>query len=168
MKNSIIVVLFVFLFGNLAGAVTDRPYASLNNALILEQPLAADFTFGVFGDFRPSRRAMPYPSPYWRILNDMDMINPSFVVSLGDVYYGYGGSFQRFRNEVDYFISTIKPLDFPFFNVIGNHEVTDDRERDDYVKNRFGKSYGSFGFGGSHFVALDTEEKGREGTISGD
>ena len=93
------------------------------------------------------------------------MIGPSFVVSLGDAYFGYGGSFQRFRNEVDYFLSSIKPLTMPFFHVIGNHEVTDDRERDDYAKRRFGNSYGSFDFSGSHFVALDTEEKGHEGDI---
>jgi len=168
MKNIIIAFLFIIVFMNPADAVTDRPYTYLNSPLLLEQPSRSEFTFGVFGDFRPSRRDMPYPSPYWQILEEMAMIGPSFVVSLGDAYFGYGGSFQRFRNEVDYFLSTIKPLAVPFFHVIGNHEVTDDRERDEYVKRHFGNSYGSFDSGVSHFVVLDTEEKGSEGTIAGE
>jgi len=167
-ENSIIVFVFMFLFGGHAGAATDRPFASLNSSPVLEKPSNPEFAFGVFGDFRPSRRDMPYPPPYGQILDEMAMIGPSFVVSLGDAYYGYGGSFQRFRNEVDYFLSTMKPLAVPFFHIIGNHEVTDDRERDYYIKRRSGNSYGSFYLGGSHFVALDTEEKRWEGTISGD
>ena len=109
------------------------------------------------------RRDRPYPSPCIQILDEMSAIRPSFVMSLGDAYYGYGGSFQHFRNEVDYFLSTIKLLSFPLFNIIGNHDVTDNKERDDYVEGRFGNSYGSFDFCGSHCIVLDSDERGAGG-----
>jgi len=167
MRN-VVVILLIFLCSSFAESVTDKPYAPLNSRPLIGQQDCSGFNFGVFGDFRPLRRDRPYPSAYGQILDEMAAIRPSFVMSLGDAYYGYGGSFQRFKNEVDYFLSTIKPLSFPFFNIIGNHDVTDDKERDDYVRGRFGNSYGSFDFCGSHLIVLDSDEKGREGTISGD
>ncbi len=167
MKKIIVLLAFFFLSAGIAGAVTDSPYPSINNKQTIESG-DNEFTFGVFGDFRPLRRDKPYASAYLRMIDELSMIGPSFVVSLGDAYYGYGGSFQKFRNEVDYFLSTVKPLGVPFYHVIGNHEVTDDPQRDAYIKRLFGKAYGSLDFGGSHFVMLDSEEKGHEGTISGD
>ncbi len=171
MKKIVLLLLLLSLASGLAEAVTDRPFNQLNPSAVLQQPGRQGFSFALFGDFRPSRRDKPYPDPYREILSETSMIGPSFIISLGDAYYGYGGPFQRFKNEIDYFLSTVKPLNVPFFNIIGNHEVADAgeraRERGDYARSHFGSSYGSFDFGGSHFIFLDSDEKGKEGTISG-
>lgn len=167
MKRFSIIIILILLLSGLSAGFTDRPLTHLNDAALVP-PATNEFTFAVFGDFRASRRDRPYPPAFKQMLYEMNIIAPSFIISLGDVYYGYGGSFQRFKNEINHFLSTIKPLSVPFLNVIGNHEVVGDREREDYVKERFGRLYGSFDFGNSHFILLNTEEIGREGTISGE
>lgn len=148
-------------------AATDRPLAPLAGAF-LPQRSASEITFAVFGDFRQARRDRPYPEVFSRILREVKLVGPSFAVSTGDAYYGYGGSFQRFRNEVDHFLSEMRSLDFPVFNAMGNHEVTGEAEREQYVRERFGEFHGSFDVGNLHFIVLNTEERGREGTVTDD
>jgi len=166
MKKFIAIILLLVLSG-ISSAFTDKPFTHLNSTAQI-QPSTGEFTFAVFGDFRPSRRDRPYPEAFLKMLNEMNIISPSFILSIGDAYYGYGGSFQRFKNEIDYFLSKIKPLDTPFFNVIGNHEVGGSIERENYIKKRFGNLYGSFDYANSHFIMLDTDETGKEGTIQGE
>jgi hypothetical protein len=152
---------------HLSFAVTDRPLAPLAGAVISPPP-GSEFTFAVFGDFRQARRDRPYPRVFSQMLREVKLVGPAFAVSTGDAYYGYGGSFQRFMNEVEYFLSEMKSLEIPVFNAPGNHEVTDEPERERYVRERFGELYGSFDVGTVHFIVLNTEEKGSEGAISGD
>ncbi|RJQ38696.1 MAG: hypothetical protein C4550_06440 [Nitrospiraceae bacterium] len=162
-----IIIILLLLSAGVSFAVSDKPFTHLN-AVTLAQHSGGEFTFAVFGDFRPSRRDRPYSEAFLKMLDEMNMIAPSFILSIGDAYYGYGGSFQRFKNEIDYFLSRIKPLDTPFFNVIGNHEVGGSLERENYIKGRFGNLYGSFDYANSHFIFLDTDETGKEGTIQGE
>lgn len=162
-----LIIILLLLSAGVSFAVSDKPFTHLNPAALI-QPSTGEFTFAVFGDFRPSRRDRPYSEAFLKMLDEMNMISPSFILSVGDAYYGYGGSFQRFKNEIDYFLSRIKSLDTPFFNVIGNHEAGGALERENYIKDRFRNLYGSFDYGNSHFILLDTDEAGREGTIQGE
>ncbi|MFN3396803.1 MAG: metallophosphoesterase family protein [Thermodesulfovibrionales bacterium] len=148
-------------------AVTDRPLRVLNDVQMARTD-SKEFSFIVFGDFRASRRDRPYHEAFLKIMSEIEMINPDFAVSTGDAYYGYGGSFQRFKNEIEYFEAISRRLSIPFFNVIGNHELGGGGKREDYIRERFGNLYGSFDFGNSHFIVLNTEEKGREGMIMGE
>ena len=167
MKKFILIAVFIILSAGISSAVSDKPFTYLNTAALI-QPSTGEFTFAVFGDFRPSRRDRPYSEAFPKMLDEMNLISPSFILSVGDAYYGYGGSFQRFKNEIDYFLSKIKSLDTPFFNVIGNHETGGTLERENYIKERFGNLYGSFDYGNSHFIMLNTDEIGKEGTIKGE
>ncbi|HEX8949424.1 MAG TPA: metallophosphoesterase [Dissulfurispiraceae bacterium] len=167
MKRIAAALLCALLLANPAAALTDRPFAPLNGTPLVRTQAAGTFTFAVFGDFRPSRRDSPYPAVYRQILEEIGMIAPGFVMSTGDAYYGYGGSFQKFKNEIDYFLDTVRPLGVPLFNAIGNHEVAGNPERASYVAERLGRFYGSFDFGNSHFIMLNTEEREREGAIAG-
>jgi hypothetical protein len=47
------------------------------------------------------------------------------------------------------------PIAVTFSHVIGNHEATGDRERDDHVKQSSGNAHGFFDFRDSHFVAFE-------------
>jgi hypothetical protein len=163
---SLLVALLLAMSGP-SSAVTDRPLAPLGGAVISHSS-SSDVTFAVFGDFRQARRDRPYPKVFSQMLREVKLVGPAFAVSTGDAYYGYGGSFQRFRNEVEYFLSEIKSLGIPVFNAVGNHEVTDEPDRERYVAERFGEFYGSFDVGNLHFIVLNTEEKGREGAVTGD
>ncbi len=145
-------------------AFTDRPMKVIND-VALEDSDSKEYSFIVFGDFRPLRRDRPYHEGVLKTLKEIEMIKPDFVISTGDAYYGYGGTFERFRNEIDYFVAMSRQISVPFFNVLGNHELGGGGMRKDYVKQRFGNTYGSFDYGNSHFIILNTEEKGKEGTI---
>ncbi|MCL5977709.1 MAG: metallophosphoesterase [Nitrospirae bacterium] len=162
-----LIFIFILLLSGKAIAFTDRPVSHLNDAAIT-QPSANEITFIVFGDFRTSLRDKAYHNIFEQMLREVNTVSPSLIISTGDAYYGYGGSMQRFKNEIDYFLSKVKGLDIPFFNTIGNHEVAGDSERASYAEKRFGRLYGSFDFGNSHFIILNTDEVGKEGTISGE
>ncbi|MGE5239586.1 MAG: metallophosphoesterase family protein [Chloroflexota bacterium] len=154
------------LVAGTSSAVTDRPLSPLAGELFI-RPRSDDFTFAVFGDFRPARRDRPYPAVFRRILREIGMIGPHFAVSTGDAVFGYGGSFQRFRNQIDQFMSVVGSLDIPVFSVVGNHDVTGHQEREHYVRDKLGGLFGSFDVGASHFIILNTEERGSEGKIAG-
>jgi 3',5'-cyclic AMP phosphodiesterase CpdA len=143
------------------------PFPNLSKTALV-QPAQDEFTFAVLGDYRPARRDIPYPEVFTGILKEIGILHPSLVISAGDAYYGYGGSFQRFKNEVARFMSRVDTIGVPFYNAIGNHEVADDPERVQYVNKLYGRLYGSFDVCSTHFIALNTEETGREGTISGE
>jgi UDP-2,3-diacylglucosamine pyrophosphatase LpxH len=160
------IVLLLLLAGS-SFAVTDRLYSNLEGSSLV-QPEKDRFSFAVLGDFRPARRDLPYADVFARMLEEVSLVSPDLVMSTGDAYYGYGGSFQRFRNEVSRFLSEAKAVGVPFFNITGNHEVTQDAERERYAKEVFGKFYGSFDYGSSHFIVLNTEERGKEGLIAGE
>ena len=164
--RKICLIIVMALLPVISDAVSDMPYLPVNAAALRPQRTAA-FTFAVLGDFRPAERDRPYSRVSREIFGDLKVIGPSFIVSVGDAYYGYGGSFPRFRNEIDYFVSRTKRFGVPFFDVIGNHELGGKGEREAYVRERFGKFYGSFDWGNSHFVVLNTEEKDRRGGIYG-
>lgn len=166
--ETLILLLLFFMFSSSSlFAFTDRPLKVINDIPIAGSGLK-EFRFIVFGDFRTSRRDRPYNDNFFRILREIEMIRPDIVISTGDAYYGYGSTFERFKNEIDYFDAMSRRLSIPFFNVIGNHEVAGDSMREEYVRERFGNLYGSFDFRNSHFIILNTEEKGREGAIKGE
>ncbi|MBI5211868.1 MAG: metallophosphoesterase [Nitrospirae bacterium] len=167
MKRFFFTFIFVLLLSGAAIALTDRPVSHLNDAKII-QPSTNEVTFIVLGDFRTSRRDRAYHNIFEQILREVNTIAPSLIVSTGDAYYGYGGSMQGFKNEIDYFLSKIKDLDVPFFSATGNHEVAGDAERERYAEKRFGRLYGSFDYGNMHFIMLNTDEVGKQGTISGE
>lgn len=167
MRKTALAAVICCLLHGLAYAVTDMPFPNLGTTDLV-QPEQDEFTFAVIGDYRPARRDIPYSRAFLRMLDEISTIHPGLVLSAGDAYYGYGGSFQRFKNEIARFLAAVKRTEMPFYNAIGNHEVTNDPERVQYVTGLYGRLYGSFDAGSAHFIALNTEEKGREGTISGE
>lgn len=167
LKRGLILLVFFFVFNSSSFPFSDRPIKVMND-IPLVGPEAQEFRFIVFGDFRTSRRDRPYNDNLLSILREIETIHPDLVISTGDAYYGYGGTFERFRNEIEYFEAMFRKISIPFFNVIGNHEVAGGGKREDFIKERFGNLYGSFDYGNSHFIILNTEEKGKEGMIKGE
>ena len=163
-----LLALILILFSALqASAVTDRPYPRVNPA-----PLSAVkpgiFRFTVFGDFRPPQADAPYPPQFRQALDAMKRERPAFALSVGDAWFGYGGTLEHFRGEVAQFLSLVKGWEVPLFNVTGNHEVTGSAERERYLEATLGNLYGSFDYGTAHVICLDTDEVGREGQIAGE
>lgn len=167
MLNRIIFfILLIIAFNFQCQAQTDQLSSmsskKLNNDLAKDQ-----FSFIVMGDNRPTGPKMPLPRTLFQIFDEIKTIKPDFVLSVGDIGYGYGQTRQQFLNELDRFQNLIDNLALPFFNAPGNHEIQGKPEALTIMKQRYKEQYGSFNYANTHFIVLNTEEIGEEGTISG-
>lgn len=160
----IIIGLAIIFHAAAAFGVTDRPFRSLNR----QQAPAVSFNFSVVGDFRPAKWGMAYPEVFRQELASIEKQGSAFLVSTGDAYFGYGGTMTDFQREVDGLLAIAAEAKMPFFNVIGNHDVADEKAREAYVKEKVGALFGAMDYAGSHFVFLDTDEVGKRGSITGD
>jgi DNA repair exonuclease SbcCD nuclease subunit len=165
-NRAIFFLFLVIVFNFQCQAQTDQLSSmtskKLNNDLAKEQ-----FSFIVMGDNRPTGPKMPLPRTLFQIFDEIKILRPDFVLSVGDVGYGYRQTRQQFLNELDRFQSLIDNLALPFFNAPGNHEIQGKPEALTIMKQRYKEQYGSFNYANAHFIVLNTEEIGEEGTIAG-
>ncbi len=174
-------------------AATDRPLRSA----VAELPPndgAADVTFVVGGDNRPTARGAPQPRVARQIFDEIGLLRPDFVLWSGDTIYGYCDSAAELDAEYDAFLAIARRGATPLFNAPGNHELHPDETECPPIPTtsttstppttagtvcnaaclqvgftrRFGPLYGSFDYAGVHFIALDTELPGQEDDIAGD
>lgn len=167
MKQLLLVIGIILCAVSQVSAVTNRPFPRVNPSVPVATT-AATFRFTVFGDFRPAGADEPYPPQFRQVLDAMKAESPAFAVSVGDAWFGYGGTMAHYRGEVAQFLALVKGWGIPLHNVIGNHEVTASSERERYLRERLGNLYGSFDHGRAHFICLDTDEVGDEGRIAGE
>ena len=164
-------------------AATDRPMKSVVG---VPAPIAAgaDVTFIVGGDNRPTASGAPLPPVLGRIFDEVALIHPDLVLWSGDTIYGYCEGRQALEAEYQRFFALAVPTGVPLFNTPGNHEIRGNQHCPDFTgpksdacdgacaealfRTHFGEIYGSFDIGDIHFVALDTDVVGQEGSIAGD
>ena len=101
-------------------AVTDRPFYQVNPLTPVPIP-ASTFRFTVFGDFRPAKADDPYPPQFRQTLDVMKAETPAFAVSVGDAWFGYGGTMEHYRGEVAQFLPLVKGWRVPLYNIIGRN-----------------------------------------------
>jgi len=112
------------------------------------------FQFAVLGDSRDGEKV--YTQLIQRILER----RPHFIIHLGDMIA------KPNAKEWQAFFEISRPINVPFFPVIGNHETGNTRLGEGMYRKQFrlpeGKSYYAFQAGGRLFVILDSEKgKGR-------
>src|SRR4051794_30015208 len=164
-------------------AATDRPLQSFPAAALKEAAAGADVLFVVSGDNRPTAQGAPLPPVVKTIFSEIGLIRPDFVIWTGDTVYGYCDSSTELEQEYQAFAAAARPLAgaVPLFNSPGNHEIHARQTcsapadkvcgapcSEDAFRSHFGQLYGSFDFGGAHFIALDTDVPGAEDSITGD
>jgi Calcineurin-like phosphoesterase len=138
----------------------------------LVQPQNPDkFNFVIFGDSQgqedhPTLRA---------IFKDMDSVSnpgPSFAISLGDIIRGepiYPFKSGPIEEHLQYALKIAKLAGVPVFNAPGNHEMDDvvstnpwtempSKQMHDAYEKVIGPASGSFDFGSSHFIVINTED----------
>lgn len=138
-------------------------------------PVAAQkqFSFAVFGDNRPAGPDDPQPVVFRRMCIELGKLRPApaFVVGLGDFVYG-ASSESRLRRQYDDFFRALAPVQaykrMFFAPVPGNHDIGGSRRNETIFKQLFKRLYYSFDWDGCHFVCLDSEIPGQEGTIGGE
>lgn len=110
-----------------------------------------------------------------KAIDEINKSKPDFVITGGDLIYdALGVSFERADSLFNLYNETIKFLDAPVYNTIGNHEIFGwyeksgvSRDHPEFGKkmfeNRIGKTYYSFEHKGIKFFILDSIEEVSEG-----
>jgi hypothetical protein len=144
----------------------ERPLRPVNRRALPEAP-RAQFTFAVAGDGRPTVAGMPFPQVTSQIMRELGLLRPAFTLYTGDAIFGYKQSRQQMLNELDRFRALADTTGAPLFNVPGNHEAQSSPRAVEVLTEWGHDLYGSFDFGGFHFVGLNTDEPDLEGRITG-
>lgn len=87
----------------------------------------------------------------------INLLQPEFVISVGDLIQGYTQKHEEFSAQWDEFQSIVAKLDMPFFYVPGNHDLSNPAQVEEW-KRRFGRTYYHFVYRDVLFLALNTED----------
>jgi len=171
-KGFVAVVLILTLLISLAPIVRAGVVKPSGIETKVGQPENAEnFRFIVTGDNRPHGYGQPVKPFMKEIYKEVGLINPAFVINVGDVIHGYSTFFKDNKWDVeeqflDYY-SVANSIDVPVLLVTGNHDVVG-KDASEVREELFGKSYYSFTYGNSHFVVLNSEVLEEGKTFNGD
>ncbi|HVW21005.1 MAG TPA: metallophosphoesterase [Opitutaceae bacterium] len=147
-----------------ARAESTRPLAPLPlpapAAALAPAPDPDHFMFSVGGDNRAAGRGVPMPPTAGQIFSELQLIRPAFSLWTGDSIYGSDDTVGEARAEYATFLALAATAGIPVFNAPGNHEIYQRRDLEELYQRTMGRLYGSFDYGHSHFIAIDTEEVG--------
>lgn len=132
---------------------------------------ARPFKFIVLGDNQTPRHfkgpimagtMKPFQTePFKQIIAEANILQPAFVVNVGDLILGYTAP-EIIQASWDDYLSTIAASERPFISVSGNHDVFNTTAERIWLE-RMGPLYYSFNFGNSHFVVLNSQESEVQG-----
>ena len=149
--KNLIFVLFIVLVSSPIHAGSIREVSqNIEEIKSIEPP----FQFAVIGDSRDGEKV------YTQLLQRILERKPNFIVHLGDMIA------KPHEKEWKAFFEISRPINLPFFPVIGNHETGNTRLGEEMYRKQFTlperKTYYAFPAGGSLFIVLDSEKgKGR-------
>ena len=122
------------------------------------------FQFAIVTDRTGGHR----PGVFMEGIRRLNLLQPEFVMSVGDLIEGYTEDRTVLDQEWNEFEGFIDALEMPFFYVPGNHDITN-KVMEDVWKEKFGQTYYHFTYKDVLFLALNTEDQYRgsnKGTIS--
>ncbi|CCW34001.1 predicted phosphohydrolase [Chthonomonas calidirosea] len=123
------------------------------------------FTFVLGGDNRSVGRGVPMPPTAPQIFSEVALLRPNLVLWTGDTIYGTDDTLAEADQEYDAFLKAAALAEVPVYNAPGNHEIHDRPEMAKLYEQRMGLLYGSFDYGGVHFIALNTADFGMKGGV---
>jgi predicted phosphodiesterase len=109
------------------------------------------FKFAVVGD----RTGSHVPGIFPEIINEVKLLDPDFVMCVGDLIEGYTDDTLRIHAEWDTIMDMVNKLSCPFYFVAGNHDIQNETDRAIYEKRTGFKRYYAFDYQNSHFIILD-------------
>jgi hypothetical protein len=112
-----------------------------------------DFTFAIISDLTGGERH----GVYSLAVSQLNRLDPTFVLSVGDLIDGGTEDTTVLENEWDSFDNRTANLNMPFFHLGGNHDLTNPTMRKVWEK-RFGQRYYHFIYENVLFLMLDTED----------
>jgi hypothetical protein len=127
----------------------------------------ADFQFAIISDRTGGHRALVFS----RAIDQLNLLQPEFVVCVGDLIEGYTDNKERLGREWREFQSYVSRLQMPFFYLPGNHDVANKTQLALW-REKFGRNWYEFLYRDVLFLMLDTEDppgkEARDGRISDD
>lgn len=147
--------------GDMQVAVEDRnPWTHLR---VNGDP--SEFRFAVVSDRTGGHREKVFS----RAIDQLNLMQPDFVVSVGDLIEGYTKDEAKMAAEWREFQSYVHRLQMPFFYVPGNHDLAN-LEMAAYWKQKFGRSYYHFVYRNVLFLCLNSDDppvkEGNTGQLS--
>jgi hypothetical protein len=116
-----------------------------------------DFQFALIGD----NTGGAYPGVFDAAMTKLNLIQPEFVLSVGDLIEGYSNNPEALNAEWDEIDASVDKLDMPFFYVVGNHDIGDPASLDVW-RERLGRTYYHFVYKDVLFLCMDTEDPPQE------
>ncbi|MDF0717873.1 sugar-binding protein [Muricauda sp. 334s03] len=121
------------------------------------------FQFAIVTDRTGGHRPGVFPTG----IKKLNLLQPEFVMSVGDFIEGYTRDTVRLNQEWKEFNGFISQLEAPFFYIPGNHDITNEVMEEKW-EEMFGVSYYHFVYKDVLFLCLNSEDNLRgagKGTI---
>lgn len=128
-----------------AGAKNPWTSLKLNND-------ADQFQFAVVSDRTGGHREKVFS----RAVQQVNLLQPQFVMSVGDLIEGYTTKEDAIKTQWDEFDGYVKRFEMPFFYVPGNHDLTNKVQVAKWGE-RYGKRYYHFVYKNVLFLCLNSE-----------
>ena len=161
---SLLVLVSVHVFGqNKPRIIIDIPTSQKPWNNIDWNVNSDQFQFAIVTDRTGGHR----PGVFMDAVNKLNLLQPEFVMSVGDLIEGYTEDTARLNAEWKEFMGFIDHLEMPFFYVPGNHDITN-QVMEDKWKEIFGVTHYHFVYNDVLFLALNSEDNRRgagRGTI---
>jgi serine/threonine-protein phosphatase CPPED1 len=97
------------------------------------------------------------PKVFDKAVQQINLLQPEFVLSVGDLIEGYTVKQDVIDKEWKEFGTFVAKFEMPFFYVPGNHDLTNKELRADW-KERFGRSFYHFTYKNVLFLAVNSED----------
>jgi hypothetical protein len=114
---------------------------------------AQQFTFAVLSD----RTGLARPGVFERAVHVTNLLRPDFVVQVGDQIEGYVEDAAELEAQWKEFDAITDELAVPYFRVPGNHDVSNDVMKEEWLR-RHGALHYAFRYRDVLFVVLDTQD----------
>ena len=114
---------------------------------------SAGFTFGLLSD----RTGLARPGVFQRAIEVLNWLRPDFVVQIGDLIEGYVTDEREISAQWDEVDAILARLDVPLFRVVGNHDVSNEAMRSEWVR-RHGLLHYHFRYDDVLFLLLNTSD----------
>jgi hypothetical protein len=111
------------------------------------------FHFVVVSDRTGGHRARIFSEA----VEQINLLQPAFVISVGDLIEGYTKDAARVAQEWKEFQTYTHKLQMPFFYVPGNHDLTNPMQEEVW-KDRFGRRYYHFLYKDVLFLAVNSDD----------
>lgn len=157
-KHSAYVFTAVFGLFIVAGCVSQSDFQAGKTSQIPKTDNAFlnnpnNFQFVIVGDRTGGHR----PGVFANAMQKINLLQPEFVVCVGDLIEGYTDDRKRINQQWDELDNLVAQLQMPFFYTAGNHDISNTTMRDIWQQRR-GDTYYSFIYKDVLFISLDTED----------